>query len=81
VKPLELLVTEKQNGAAILLGDLIGWVHQFLTANKDEIYRCENSKSTELDDDIKFHSVDPAEFDSANEDEDQPTEPNHFHER
>jgi hypothetical protein len=80
VKPLELLVTEKQNGAAILLGELIGWMHQFLTANKDEIYRCKNSKSTELED-IKFYSVDPAEFDSANEDEDQPTEPNLFHEK
>lgn len=67
----------EQHGAAILLEEWTSWLHQFLNANKYELSRCENSKSTELEDDIKFDSVDPTELDSANkdDDEDQPTEP------
>ncbi|KAJ4372833.1 hypothetical protein N0V86_008199 [Didymella sp. IMI 355093] len=82
-QPPEPLVIEKRNGAPILLKEFISQVHPFLNANKDDIYRCEDenySQPTELEDGTKFDGVDPAEFDGANEyeDEDQPTEPNLF---
>ena len=82
-QPPEPLVIEKRNGAPIVLKEFINQVHPFLNANKDEIYRCEDenySQPTELEDGTKFDGVDPAEFDGADEDEDedQPTEPSLF---
>lgn len=80
-QPPEPLVIEERNGAPILPKEFINQVHPFLNANKDEIYRCEDesySQPTELKDGTKFDSVDPAEFDGADEDEDQPTEPSLF---
>lgn len=76
-QPPKPLVIEKRNGAPILLKDFVDQVHPFLNANKDEIYKCEDenySQPTELEDGTKFDGVDPAEFDGADEDADQPAE-------
>lgn len=82
-QPPEPLVIEKRNGAPISLKEFIDQVHPFLNANKDEIYKCEDEnyhQSTEQDDGYNVDGVDVAESDGADEDEDedQPTEPNHF---
>jgi hypothetical protein len=82
-QPPEPLLIERGNGAPILLKDFIKEVHPFLNANKDEIYKCEDeiyTQPTELEDGTMFDGVDPAEFDGANEDEDEDqfNEPNLF---
>ncbi|KAF1920536.1 hypothetical protein BDU57DRAFT_17876 [Ampelomyces quisqualis] len=80
-QPPDPLVIENRDGAPILLKEFINQVHPFLSANKNEIYRCEDEnywKPTELEDGIKFDGVDPAEFDGADENENQSTEPSLF---
>jgi hypothetical protein len=52
-------------------------------SNKDKIYRCEDknySQPTELEDGTKFDGVDTTDFDGADEDEEQTTEPS-LHEK
>ena len=53
-------------------------MYQLLNANRNTISRYKNSQPTEPGDGINSDIIDPAEFDSANknEDEDQPTERN-----
>jgi hypothetical protein len=82
-QPPEPLIIEKQNGAPILLKEFIDQVHPFLNANKDQIYKCEDenySLPTDLMDGTNSNSVDLAESDGAEEDEDEDhsTEPDFF---
>ena len=53
-------------------------MYQFINANMNEISRYKNSQPIELGNEINFDTIDPAEFDSANKNEDEkhPTEPN-----
>ena len=57
VEPVEPLVTKKHNGPAISLKGSTIQIQQFLDANKDRVYRCENSQPTKLEVAIGFHSV------------------------
>jgi hypothetical protein len=82
-QPPEPLIIKKRNRAPILLKEFINQVHPFLNTNKDQIYKCKDknySLSTDLIDGTNSNSANPAESNSAKEDEDEDhsTEPDFF---